>query len=381
MTTKNTSDQKNILFLFSDTGGGHRSAAEAIIEALEELYGNSIHSEMVDIFRDYAPLPINRLPKIYPALVRVPQAWGMGFYLSDGKRRTRAITTGSWPVIRASYKKMLNTHPSDLIVAVHPLGVTNTLRALGRNRPPFITVVTDLVTTHAFWYHKNTDLCIVPTENARLRALRYGLKDEQIRVIGLPVAKEFSRPHADKDLLRNSLGWPRNTIVALLVGGGEGMGPIEQVAYAISDAKLPLTLIVVAGRNEKLRAKLEEFHWSIPIHIYGFVNSMPDYMAASDILLTKAGPGTISEAIINGLPMILYSKLPGQEDGNVSYVTSEGAGVWAPQIDQIIETLNLWIEHPDLLKKAQKACTRIARPQASEQIARIIAKTVGLDPS
>jgi 1,2-diacylglycerol 3-beta-galactosyltransferase len=377
----NNIEQKNILFLYSDTGGGHRSAAEAIIEALEGLYGNLIHSEMVDIFRDYAPMPINRLPKIYPALVKLPRAWGMGFYLLDGKRRTRAISTSSWPVIRASYKKMVHEHPSDLIIAVHPIGVANTLRALGRNRPPFITVVTDLVTTHAFWYHKNTDLCIVPTEQARLRALRYGLRNEQIKVIGLPVAKEFSQPHADKFSLRNLLGWPQNAMVVLLIGGGEGMGPVEQVAYAISAAKLPVTLVVIAGRNTKLRAKLEKFHWSIPTYVYGFVNNMPDIMAASDILLTKAGPGTISEAIITGLPIILYSKLPGQEDGNVSYITSEGAGVWASQTDQIIETINRWIRQPELMKKVKQACTRIARPYASEQIARIIAKTLGLEHS
>jgi 1,2-diacylglycerol 3-beta-galactosyltransferase len=371
---------KRILFLFSDTGGGHRSAAEAIIEALQIQYGDRVVPEMVDILKDYAPHPFNYLPDIYPQLVRIPQAWGMGFYLSDGTRRSKLITDSSWPYIRSAIRKLVAQHSTDLIVSVHPLGVFSTLRALGNNRPPFITVVTDLVTTHALWYRRGTDLCLVPTEAARQRALRCGLHPDKVQVVGLPVADKFNHPPGDKQALREQLGWPTNLPIVLLVGGGEGMGPIEKTAQSIIDANLPLVLVIITGRNEKLKNRLESKTWPIPIFIYGFVRQMPDFMGAADILVTKAGPGTISEGLIIGLPMILYTRLPGQEDGNVAYIVSEGAGVWAPQPERIINALRAWIEHPKRREQAIDACRRIARPQAASQIAKTLAKYVGINP-
>ena len=96
---------------------------------------------------------------------------------------------------------------------------------------------------------------------------------------------------------------------------------------------------------------------------------MPDFMGATDILVTKAGPGTISEALNAGLPMILYSRLPGQEEGNTSYAEDLGVGVWAPHPEQIIQALQQWIQQPESYTRAVTACHQAARPQAARQIA------------
>ena len=369
-----------IMFLFSDTGGGHRSAAEAIIEALELEFDDHFIVEMVDVFKDYAPRPFNRMPDLYPKMVKIPQAWGLGYHLSDGHRRARLITAGAWPYIRRSIQSLVSQHPSDLIVSVHPLATAPTLRALGKNHPPFITVVTDLVSTHALWYHRRTDLCLVPTEAARQRALIHGLKADQVQVVGLPVADRFCQPPGDRQALRAKLGWPQDLPAILLVGGGEGMGPLEKTALAIAEARLPASLVVVAGRNQGLKARLEARAWAMPTFIYGFVREMPDFMGAADILVTKAGPGTVSEAINAGLPMILYSRLPGQEDGNVTFVIAEGIGSWAPRPDQIVDALYRWLEHPEQRARAAENCRRVARPQAARQIARILGEKVGIKP-
>jgi 1,2-diacylglycerol 3-beta-galactosyltransferase len=110
----------------------------------------------------------------------------------------------------------------------------------------------------------------------------------------------------------------------------------------------------------------------MPTFVYGFVQEMPEFMHAADILVTKAGPGTISEALIAGLPMVLYSRLPGQEDGNVTFVEKEGAGVWAPRPEDIVATLQKWLEKPELRQQAVQACRRLAQPQAARQIAKIL---------
>ena len=156
------------------------------------------------------------------------------------------------------------------------------------------------------------------------------------------------------------------------------MGPMGRTAVAIDKAKLPITLVLVTGKNIKLRTKLESRQWATPVKIYGFVKEMPQFMQASDVLITKAGPGTISEAFIAGLPIILYSRIPGQEEGNVTYVVEHGAGVWAPESDQVIDTLRTWLKNPDICKQVASNSKRLSHPDASNRIAQIIAQQVGV---
>src|SRR4030065_2724110 len=174
----------HILFLFSDTGGGHRSATEAIIEALQLEFGDRISTQMVDIFLDIAPQPLSSLPKWYPYMVRFPEMWGFSYNLSNGSRRARLIVESTYPYVRRTLHKVVNKYPADMIVSVHPLANDPFLHALRKHHPPFITVVTDLVTTHALWYHREADLCLVPTDAAYQRGLLSGLKPEQLRGVG-----------------------------------------------------------------------------------------------------------------------------------------------------------------------------------------------------
>jgi 1,2-diacylglycerol 3-beta-galactosyltransferase len=123
---------------------------------------------------------------------------------------------------------------------------------------------------------------------------------------------------------------------------------------------------------------LESKNWPIPTYVYGFVSNMPDFMAAASVLVTKAGPGTVSEALNAGLPMILYSRLPGQEDGNIAYVTEMGAGVWAPTPEQITTILREWVTIPERLAEISATCRHVARPQAARTIAHILADNLGI---
>lgn len=292
--------------------------------------------------------------------------------MSDGYRRARLMTTSLLPYIRRGMRDLIASHPSDLIVSFHPLANTAMLRALGARRPPFLTVVTDLVSTHAMWYDQKVDLCLVPTEAARQRALQCGLDPARVEVVGLPVAEKFCRPTTDPRPLRSRLEWPRDLPAILLVGGGEGMGPLEDLALAIDRARLPATLVIVAGRNRALRERLENRAWYGRTLVYGFTRRMPDLMRAADVLVTKAGPGTLSEAFNAGLPLILYDCLPGQEEGNVTFVVSHQAGVWAPHIREVVGNLRLWLDDPRLRARVAAASLRLARPEAARRIARLI---------
>jgi 1,2-diacylglycerol 3-beta-galactosyltransferase len=368
----------HILFLFSDTGGGHRSAAEAIIEAIHLEYGDVFTTEMLDFFKSHAPLPLNKMPDWYPDMVKAPHLWGLSFKISDGRRRARAITASMWPYVGRAVRKIVKEHPADLIVTVHPLATTIFLKALGRTRPPFIIVVTDMVTTHALWYDQRADLILVPTEKARQRALDYEMQPTQVQVVGQPVAERYCVPAGNKTTLRKKLGWEKDKTTILLVGGGDGMGPLGKTAREIANSGLDVSLAIVAGRNQRLKKHLEALDWPVPVHIYGFTHEMPDFMRAADVLVTKAGPGTIAESLNADLPVILYAKLPGQEDGNVTFVLEEKVGVWAPQPEQVVRTLQEWIQNPRVRLGYVENCRRAARPDASRQIARAIGKTLEL---
>ena len=371
-------NKPHILFLFSDTGGGHRSAAEAIIEAIQLEYGDVATIEMLDFFKSHAPLPLNKMPDWYPDMVKAPQLWGLSFKISDGRKRARAITTSTWPYVGRAARRIVRDHPADMVVTVHPLATTVFLKALGRTRPPFITVVTDMVTTHALWYDQRSDLILVPTESARERALSYEMRPEQVRVVGQPVAERYCVPAGDKTELRKKLGWDVDKTIALLVGGGEGMGPLGKTARKIATSGLDVSLVIVAGRNHRLKEHLESLNWQVPVHIYGFTHDLPDFMRAADVLITKAGPGTIAESLNANLPIILYAKLPGQEDGNVTFVVEEKVGVWNPKPKQVARTLAEWVQNPEIRMNYVENCRRAARPDASRQIARAIGETLGL---
>jgi 1,2-diacylglycerol 3-beta-galactosyltransferase len=369
----------HVVFLFSDTGGGHRSAAQAIIEALEIYYPHQVTTEMVDFFIEYAPPPLDLAPATYAQMGQVPELWKFGYKLSNGKRRSEVIQEVLWPYIRKSTEKLVKEHPCDLFVSVHPLVNTPILKALEQDSIPYITVITDMVTTHAFWYNTSATLTLAPTPEARERGLDFGIDPDRIKVVGQPIADAFRRPSASKADLRAQLGWPQDLPVVLMIGGGEGMGPLEETVRAVDHANLDMMMVVVAGRNQTVKDRLKKADLQTRHEILGFVENMPDLMNAGDIVITKAGPGTISEAFIAGLPIILYSRMPGQEDGNIDYVVDKGAGVWAPDPEEVVGILKKWIDRPKLREKIAGISRSLAQPDASKNIAGEIIKIVNID--
>lgn len=362
------------MFLFSDTGGGHRSAGEAVIEAIDRLFPHRFDVRFVDGFKDYAPPPLNRLPEMYPMMARHSALWGMGYQLSNGRRRAQALNRTTWPYMRRAVNRLVDEHAPDLVVSFHPLFVAPNLYAQRDHAIPFLVVVTDLVSTHSLWYNRAADLTLVPTEQARARALLNGISPEHVRVTGLPVARRFCEPLGERTQIRRQLGWPGELPMVLLVGGGEGMGPLFETARTIAALGARLGLAVVAGRNNALEARLKSIDWEVPTFVYGFERRMPQLMRAANLIVSKAGPGTITEAVNAHLPMVLYSRLPGQEDGNVDYVIKHGLGVWAPSPDQAALAVRRWLQSPELLEHASNRCAKVARPDAAGTIARAIAE-------
>lgn len=357
---------KRVLFLMSDTGGGHRAAAEAIRDALFLRHGEqSVEVAMVDVFKR-SLFPLNYMPELYPVWVNNSAGtWGASFRWSNSRRRASVITRGMYLTSGHRLRRMASEYPADVVVCVHSVITRPSMQAFLAlpERPPFITVVTDLVSTHAFWYDRNAERCLVPTQVAYDRGLELGLKPSQLRITGLPVHPRFQQ--MDRMAARAELGWSNDRPVVMMVAGGEGMGPLYETARAIDERRLNCQLVIVTGKNKVLKQRLEASLWNQPTHIYGFVNNMPQMMAAADILVTKAGPATISEACIAGLPMILNDAIPGQEEGNVDYVVKNGAGIYAPTSDEVANSLQNWLnEGPEGLRRRSENARRLGRPNA-----------------
>lgn len=355
--------RRRIVFLMSDTGAGHRSAANAIRAAMERRYPGLYTYELVDVYRRYTPFPFKYLPELYPRWVnRARHTWGLGYWLADAPRRSVAVMAVLERLWGAGLRRMLAEHPADVFVCVHALfsrPTMRTLRAWREPRPRFVTVITDLVSAHAFWYERAVDRCLVPTPETYARGLALGLTEAQLRLTGLPVHPRFVDGLMPKSEARRVLGLHPTLPAVMLVGGGDGMGPVYGIARALNRQRLPLQLIVVAGRNRALQRRLEAVRWHQPTLITPFVHSMPDLMAAADILVTKAGPATICEAVAAGLPLVLSGAVPGQEDGNVTFVVRHGLGVYAPGAAGVVRAVAAWLaEGPDGLARRAEAVRR-----------------------
>lgn len=364
----------------SDTGGGHRSAAEAITTALARAFPARYTVTLVDVFKRAARFPLNYAPETYlPFTTYLEWLWGVGFRVLNHRRITRLITPYlRWSIARG-LRALLREHQPDLVVSTHPIFVSlgyRALRDLGA-RAPFITVVTDLFDAHCFWFDPAVDLCIVPTEGAYRVARRFGMPAAKLRVIGQPVSLAFADARLTPRDARSKLGLDPARTTILLVGGGEGMGPLFDIARAIERERLPIQLVVIAGRNQALRARLRAATWQTPIHIEGFVTNMPEWMRAADLIITKAGPGTISEALVCGLPILLSGFLPGQEAGNVTFVEQSGVGVLRQNPTALAHTLREWLTpgNPTLAQLAARAREH-ARPYAALDIAKVLDATL-----
>ena len=364
---------RRFLFLFSDTGGGHRTSAQAVREELIRRHGPAAHVELLDIFTESNRWPFHRFPDWYPRMVRLHGIpWGIGFHLLDRVEIMQGMSRLLWPYTREQLCALLTRHPADVIVSFHPVpncAVNLALRHLGW-RGAFVIVAVDLITAHAGWFVPGANLYLVPTEQARARARRWGVPAGRVCVTGMPVRRAFvDAAMLPQEEARHRLGLPQDRPLVLVVGGGDGMGRLKAVAQALMAQDLPAHLVVIAGRNRKLQAELSAMA-SPGTRIEGFVSQMALWMRAADILVTKAGPNTLAEACVAGLPMVLYAALPGQEEGNIGYVVDHGAGIWASSPRRAAEAV-LELLHDGALRAAMAhSAQALARPSATEEIVR-----------
>ncbi|KAJ4899136.1 hypothetical protein Rs2_13087 [Raphanus sativus] len=367
---------KKVLILMSDTGGGHRASAEAIKAAFNHEFGDDYQVFITDLWTDHTPWPFNQLPRSYNFLVKHGTLWKMTYYGTAPRVIHQSNFAATSTFIAREIAQGLMKYQPDIIISVHPLMQHVPLRVLRSkgllDKIVFTTVITDLSTCHPTWFHKLVTRCYCPSTEVVKRAQKAGLKTSQIKVYGLPVRPSFVKPVRPKVELRKELGMDENLPAVLLMGGGEGMGPIEATARALGDALYDESLgeavgqvLIICGRNKKLQTRLSSLDWKIPVQVKGFITKMEECMGACDCIITKAGPGTIAEAMIRGLPIILNGYIAGQEAGNVPYVVENGCGEFSKSPIEISKIVAEWFKpRSRQLEIMSQNALRLARPEA-----------------
>lgn len=378
---------KRVLILMSKTGGGHLASAQAIQDIFAAQYGEAVEATIVDLLMDYLPWPMREAPKSYGWIAnRTPWLWSTLYRAGHTSWLADPIIGATVRLSASSIMELFVNYRPDLIVSVHPLVQELAFHALERLRAkiPYAIVVTDLATVHPLWFHPDATRCYVASESAFQAGLEAGMVADQLRMYGLPVRPVFAEPARPRSELRAELGMDPDLPAVLLVGGGDGIGRVAVIARAIGKQLgawgKPLgQMIVVCGRNRRLQTTLAHEKWTIPVQVHGFVSNMSDWMAASDCIVTKAGPGTIAESLIRGLPILLSGYIPGQEEGNVPYVVENKVGVFAREPAAIASQVSRWFgpEKVQLARMSENAL-RLANPHSTYNIVADLAKLIDL---
>ena len=370
--------KKRALFLISDTGGGHRSAANAIAIALEEIREPEFEHRIEDVAAHCA-FPLTQLGWGYSAALRyAPPVYGALYYATNGRRRYKALVRFCEPLYRERLRDLFLDYKPDVIVSVHPLLNHAALRARAdadMQHIPIVTVITDLGKVHESWLTPEADAVVVPAREVYERALSRGVPSRRLRMLGQPIHPNFDDVTGSKRELRAQLGLPQDGFVTLLMAGGEGGGKLLHAALRLAKARLPMHLVVVCGRNDTLRAKIEELAASLPtpMTVLGFTDKIPELMRAADLLVTKAGPGTLAEANAAQLPVVVYDYIPGQERGNVDFVRDNGIGIVAiNSMKEIVRAVDGLVRNPRRLEAMQHNQELIAPKRSSRRIAALI---------
>lgn len=384
-----------VLMLISDTGGGHRASAQALKAAFEELYPGCVDARIVDFWTETVGRPFDKLPEGYAVVAKFPQLWRCAWNYGRFPVTRRLTDEVTNLVGNRNFRNALADFDPHVVVSAHPLTQHIPLRVLRTldRKIPFVTVCTDLGGAHPTWFHPDADMTFVPTDLVRDIAMRCGVPPSRLRQYGLAVRPAFWHEDRPKNEVKVDLGLDPDVPTVLVVGGGDGVGGVAGIARAIATAAgrarknapaspgppgvsqeaPPAQIVVVCGKNKRLQADLAATNFPVPVHVQGFVANMSEWMAASDVLVSKAGPGTIAEALIRGLPIVLSGFLPGQEAPNVQYVTDADVGAFSRDPAVIADTVLEWLSEPEALSARSRRAQKLGRPNATYEIVREIA--------
>jgi len=363
---------KRVLLLSASAGAGHVRAAEALAKdfATHPAVASVEHWDMLK----YTSAVFRHIySKVYLDLVnKAPGVLGWVYERTDtpwGNKGTQWMEKfNSGPFIKAA-----KAYQPDLIVCTHftPANVLGWLYSKKQIAVKPAVVVTDL-DCHGMWLVKHVERYFVALQETKVYMEHFGIEADRISVTGIPVDPIFRTPR-DKPATRKTLGLDPARFTILVSAGGFGVGPMEGLIAELLKLKTPSQVVAIAGKSEDLKKKLEKLAAKnttgpVKIHPIGFTKQMDEYMAAADILISKPGGLTTSEAMARGLPMCVANPIPGQEERNADHLLEAGAAIRCNNLPSLGWKLQNLLDTPGKLDAMRTAAKNFGRPNAGKEI-------------
>ena len=270
---------------------------------------------------------------------------------------------------------LIQGYRPDVVVCTHafPCGVMAEYKKQFASSPPVFGIVTDYA-VHTFWIHGNIDGYAVATQEMASTLAARGVPRDCISVSGIPVKSAFGAECADLRALRERLELPLDRHIVLLMGGGLGIGPLETMMQSLQDVREPICAVAIVGRSSRSEQRVLEYAHRVnyPVRVLRFVDNVHEYMHASDVLITKPGGLTTSEALAARLPMVLFKPLPGQEERNTRYFVKNRAALRAKTAQDLAQNVQSLLAMPENRRQMKAAMKALSKPNAASEIAAAI---------
>ena len=362
--------QLNVLIFSASFGAGHVRAAEAVIEALRSKEPN-VEITHLD-FGAFLSKTFNSVIKnTYIELIKhTPKLWGKFYYRTSKIPPDSILQRFLNGLGRREFVKFIQVLQPDLVICTYPTvaGVLAQQRLKGILVVPLVTVVTDYA-VHSQWIHPGVDLYIVGCASVYEGLVARGIKPSSIRITGIPVSPKFEWKLDRQEILKR-LDLRPHLPTVLVMGGAYGvLGGAKWICKILAETDIPVQTIIVCGQDEKLYKALDPFmeDGNNPIARFGFVKNVEELMSAADMIITKAGGLTVSEALTKRVPLVIFRPIPGQEEENAIYLEGIGAGRAAKNEEELEAIIFALLEHPKDLDRMRRAAAEAVHGRAAEK--------------
>lgn len=365
---------KRIILMYISEVSGHHSATLAVENAIKILSANT-QVLNINAFNYTNPISEKIVNRLYMGMIKkTPRIWD---YLYDNPGVLKKIEKIRETIHRYNSPKLkiLFDEFKPSVVAcsqAFPCGMVADYKKIYNSSLPLVAVLTDYI-PHSYWIYDSIDYYVTPSNEVMQRLIEKGVLSKYIKPLGIPLDPKFNQPVDKYQILKKYKLDPELPTI-LIMGGGQGIGPIKSVVATLDKSKINFQEIVIAGVNKKLHRQLKEKikHSKKKILLLGYVDNINELMSISNIIITKPGGITTAEALTKAIPMIIIKPLPGQEESNTAYLIEKGAAIRLDnpkKLNIIVEDL---LSDPDKLKYLSECASKISRPNAAIDIAQLL---------
>jgi len=365
---------KRIILMYISEVSGHRSATMAIEKALKAL---SPKCEILNInaFNYTNPISEKVINRIYMEVIKhTPKVWD---YLYDNPSVVKGLEKIKNSVHKSNspkLKKLFDSFNPDLVVCTQafPCGMVADFKKTYKSNLPLVAVLTDYI-PHSYWVYDTVDYYITPSEDVSERLAKKGVIPSKIKSFGIPFDHKFNQK-LDREEIFKKLNLNPHKPVVLIMGGGQGLGPIKTIVKSLEKANQDIQELIITGTNKRLYRSLKRKikRYKKEIRLFGFVQNIHELMHISNVIISKPGGVTTAEVLSANLPMIIVKPIPGQEINNTSFLTHKGAAIKVDEPKEVCQVIDELLEDKTRLESLRAAAAKIAKPNASMDIAKLL---------